>query len=171
MNKIVLILSLKLLLSVELISFESTLGILKNVESNSRQIFNIGQNSFVCSPYGVFTLEKIYSNAKPNSRCQKSIQNFYLKYSNLQQFAQRKLKVQQMYKIELKEKGCVFYSDGQKTYAEVLVENGLAVVDPNFADKEFKYSYNDVQKSAKSLKIGLWKERIIDDCLSSFNKK
>ena len=65
----------------------------------------------------------------------------------------------------------ILYSDAQKTYAEALIENGLAVVKPNFLDKEFKYSYSNAQKSAKLLKKGLWKERIIDDCTSSFNKK
>ena len=156
-----------LFLLTQLFSSESQLAILSNISSNSAQEFSISGSRFICRPYGVLALEELSQNSKIGSICQKSIQNFYLKNPTLKQFAQLKLHYMQMYKLEFKKSRCILYAQGQKSYSELLLESGLAVVKPIFLDDEFSYSFSKAQKSAKLLKRGVWKEKIMNNCIES----
>ncbi len=171
MHKLFFILFLNFFSLLTLHASESILATLSNISSNSVQEFSLSQTRFLCRSYGVLTLEELSQNAKFNSVCQESIKVFYLKYPNLEQYAQQKLKIMQKYKIEFREGRCILYANGQESYSELLLKNGLAVLKPVFMDKEFRYTYNKAQKNAKLLKKGIWAEAIIHNCMESLYKK
>jgi hypothetical protein len=170
MHKIVYFFILDLFLTFSLYAKEPTTAILDNVVSNEVQQFHIGSYGFRCVPYGVLSLEKLYTNSKLTSVCQKSIYNFYKKYPNLKYYSQKILKTQQMYHIEFKNQECILYALGEKTLSELLLENGLAVRKPIFRDEEFKYLFYKAQLKAKTNKYGMWKENIINDCIVELYK-
>ena len=157
-------------MNVLLSAKEPTVVILDNVISNEVQEFRIGEYSFRCIPYGVLSLERLYSNSKLTSRCQKSIYDFYKKYPDLKYYAQRILKREQMYHVEFKNQECILYASGEKTFSELLLENGLAVINPMFRDEEFKYVFNKAQLNAKMNKYGMFKENIINNCIVELYK-
>ena len=128
MHKIVYFFILHMFMNVLLSAKEPTVVILDNVISNEVQEFRIGEYSFRCIPYGVLSLERLYSNSKLTSRCQKSIYDFYKKYPDLKYYAQRILKREQMYHVEFKNQECILYASGEKTFSELLLENGLATL-------------------------------------------
>ena len=149
---------------------EPIVAILDNIPSNAYQEFHIKNYAFSCSTYGVVPIEKLYLNATLNSTCQKKISDFYKTDPNSKYFAQRVLKVQQQYHLEFKEGECTLYALGQKTFSELLLENGLAIIKPLFRDDEFKYLFNQAQKRAKANKKGMWKDNVIKSCIAELYK-
>lgn len=171
MKKIIYIFVLQLIILTNIYAKESTLATLTNILSNELQEFRISQNSFICKPYGIVTLEKLAKNADMDSTCRKSISEFYAKNPDLEQFSFLELKVMQTYHIEFSENECILYSHGQKTYSELLLENGLAVLKPIFKDEEFKHSFFKAQQRAKIMKKGMFKEKILFNCISGLYEK
>jgi hypothetical protein len=142
------------------------MAILNNVISNETQKFSIGNYSFICEPYGILTLEKLYSHSKINSTCQDKIKNFYKKHPNLRYFSDSILHIRQMYHVEFKTTECVVYARGQKTLSEILLEEGLALREELFNDEEFNYLFLKAQKRAKFNKKGVWEEDILSECIN-----
>ena len=73
----------------------------------------------------------------------------------------------QRYSLVIKDNNrCIINVSGEKTLSEFLLEEGLAVKKPLFKDKEYSYYfYRSEQKAKENLK-GVWKEKIIKDCVS-----
>jgi len=149
---------------------EPFLAILTKTESNEIQIFRFSSYTITCSPYGVTSLEKLYFNSKDGSSCKKSIELFYRKNPQAEYYWANKLKVMQMYHIEIKPKSCVVHVDGLKTYSELLLENGLAIKKPFFDDYEYNAVFTKAQTKAKNLKIGFWSEQLFNDCIAESYK-
>jgi len=170
MHNLVYFFILYMFSTLRLFAVEPTVAILDNVVSNGVQEFHVGSYSFVCTPYGVLSVEKLYSNSKLSSKCQENIYNFYQKYPDLRYYTQNSLKVEQMYHLEFKNQECVLYAFGEKTLSELLLENGLAVVKPLFRDDEFNYPFHEAQMRAKMNKLGMWKENVVNSCIEEFYK-
>jgi hypothetical protein len=170
MYKIVYFLVFGLYMNTFLYAKEPYLAILDNVVSNEIQEFHTAGYSFICKPYGVLSIEELYNNSKLDSVCRKSIYTFYEKYPTSRYYAQKILRVQQMYHIEFKNRECILYALGEKTLSELLVENGLAVVKPIFKDEEFRYLFFEAQMRAKVGKHGLWREKITNKCIEEVYK-
>lgn len=151
---------------VNLEAKEPTIAILKSISSNDTQRFQINSNSFICEPYGVVSLEKIYAKSKKDSLCRKSIDEFYVKNRKLLYFSQSFLKLFQGYHIELKNLECVVYAKGQTTLSELLLSEGLAVNKNGFKDREFSSVYEKVSRTAKRDKKGVWNSSVLKDCAS-----
>lgn len=166
MRKIICLPLLYIFLAHSLSAKEPTMAILTNIITNSTQKFNIGNYNFYCEPYGVISLEKLYARSAPESKCRESIVGFYNRHPDLKYFTQEVMKVMQMYHLEFKEKQCIIYARGQKTLSELLLENGLALIKPNFDDEEFRYLFYKAQLNAKISKSGMWSEQIDKDCVS-----
>ncbi len=147
-----------------LIGAEPILATLNNIDSNEIQKFKIAQKSFYCRPYGVTSIDKLYSNSQNNSSCKKSIESFYKKNPYSKYFALKILKTKQMYHIEHKNDSCIVYAKGAKSYSELLLERGLAVIKPLFKDEEFSSSFKKAQARAKSSKLGIWKSNLLIEC-------
>jgi len=148
-----------------LLAKEPTLAILKDVHTNGRQKYGIKNYTFECTPYGVVSLEKLYSASPEKSQCRKDIVSFYKKNPNLQNYSLQELHTMQTYHIEFRQENCIVYSHGQVTLSEMLVLNGLALVKLVFEDDEFRFAFLRAQMSAKEKQKGLWKETIYESCL------
>jgi len=158
-------LSLIIAQKTPLLAKEPTLAILKDVHTNGMQRYGIKNYTFVCTPYGVVSLEKLYTRSPKKSQCRKEIANFYKKNPNLQNYSLSQLHTMQSYHIEFKEEKCLVHSHGEVTLSEMLLLNGLALVKLGFDDDEFRFAFVGAQKSAKEKKKGLWKETIYESCL------
>lgn len=139
--------------------------------SNDMQRFSANNYSFECTPYGISTLERLYNNSKENSPCQKSIEKFYKKNPLLKYYADKLFKYKQIYHIEVKNTECLIYAKGQMNFSELLLGEGLALMQLNFNDEEFKAYFSSLQAKARREKKGLWGENIFNDCISELDRK
>jgi hypothetical protein len=148
-----------------IIAKEPLLAMLENTLSNEIQKFGINNYSFKCKPYGVLTLERLYSDAKKGSLCQSSIDDFYKKNPKLKYYSEMILEYKQRYHIEIKETECIIYAKGEMTLSELLLNEGLAIKKPTLKDEEFDDYFTLAQRKAKIEKKGLWKEKIFNSCI------
>lgn len=154
-----------------LFSKEPTLAILNLVISNTSQKFSIRNYSFECRAYGVVSIEDVMQKNSSSSSCRDSLNNLYSNNNRLQYFSDALLKSQQMYSLEFKNSECLLYANGQKTLSEFLLEEGLAALELNFKDNEFRYSFVKAELRAKRVKKGIWSKEIGNKCLADFISK
>ena len=148
-----------------LLAREPFLATLMKVSSNDIQIFKYGSIEFICTTYGAITIDEIYKYADKTSRCKKSIDLFYKKEKALRYYTNSKLKVYQLYSLIIKEDHrCLINISGEKTLSEFLIEEGLAVKQPDFNDKEYNYYFEMSEKKAKEGLAGIWANNIMKDC-------
>jgi hypothetical protein len=169
MNKIVSLLFL-VFFSI-LPAQEPTLGILKSINSNTQQLFTLSNNTYVCNAYGIIGLEKLSRNTTLNDACKKNVEKFYTKNIKAKYFSESKLYKMQMYHIEFKKNECLLFASGEKTLAELLLREGLALLQANFKDVEYLYVYTIAQENARLEQKGLWKDSIVRDCIAEIYKK
>lgn len=142
---------------------EPTLAILKKIYSNNLQQIIINSYVLKCNAYGITSIEELREENLNNSVCQESINNFYKKNLNTKYFIFNLLKIEEIYHLEFRKNQCILYANGEKTLSEILLENGLALIDTKI-DKEFRYSFFKAQKKAKFNKLGIWREQIPKKC-------
>jgi len=150
---------------------EPTLAILQNVNSASIQKFTIANSSFYCDAYAVIGVDKLAMNSSVDSTCKKSLGGFYKRNPQTKYYSQELLKVLQTYHVEFKEEKCIVFAQGEITLSELLLKEGLAVLEPNFKDDEYKAIFRNAQISAKMNRKGLWGESIMRDCIAEIYKK
>jgi len=158
-------------LTLTLDAKEPVLAILLNIYSNGSQKFNMGRYHLTCESYGIFTLENLRTNSQLNSTCRESIDTFFIKHPDLKYYSYDILKIKQMYHIEVKEKECIVYALGEKSLSELLLEKGLAVVNPLFVDEEFRFSFKRAQSRAISQGNGMYKDTVLRNCMRVFSKE
>ncbi|WP_455756406.1 thermonuclease family protein [Sulfurimonas sp.] len=149
---------------------EPTIAILTNIISNDIQQFKIGDYQFYCKPYGVFTIDELYKEAKLDSTCKKTISSFYAKRKDLLHYAESKMKIMQSYPLKYKNNRCIINVEGEKSLSEFLLQEGLALKKPKLEDKEYEYYLFKAQYEAKITKKGIWKKNIIRECVSNIYK-
>jgi hypothetical protein len=146
---------------------------LESVLSNSDQIFYLrNRDSFyLCQPYGVITLEDIYRNSKENSVCRDVLEKFYMQHADKKYFTLNHLKLQQYYMVNIYKDGrCIIHSDGMVSLSQKLLQKGLAMIQPNFHNKEYEYLFQKAQNNAIMGKKGLWNSTINHDCKAQYYK-
>ncbi len=144
--------------------------ILKDIISNNVQQFNFRNYTFYCTPYGILTLDDLYTSNSVSKGCKKKIDELFIKRPDLKYFTNSKMHIEQMYSIELKEKKCVIYASGQKTLAELLLENGLAVVKPGFSDEEFHNYFKKAQRRGEHSNEGIYRDNTLRACIVEIYK-
>ena len=149
---------------------EPIIAKLVKVDSNAVQKFSISNYTFYCRPYGILNLDELHNNSSLKSKCRQKIKSYYSKHPRELYFAQTLFKRGQGYHIEFKEKSCVVYAQGQYTYSELLLRQGLAVRKRNFTDPEFKASFYKAQKIAIMREKGIWKDEVIKNCVAEMYK-
>ena len=169
MNKTLYFLIISTLFSPFVYSKEPTLATLRTVSSNSSQKFSIKRYDFLCNAYGVVSIEDLYLESKIDSECKKSINKFYRQNPNSKYFSANILKLRSNYHIEFRNNRCILYAKGLNTLSEMLLVNGLAIKKSMFKDKEFDYSFNQAQISAKVNKVGIYKNEIKSKCVSELS--
>ena len=145
---------------------EPTMAILKNVYANDFQQFTYHNYSFLCKPYGIVSLEDIYKSPTSSTVCKKKVIEFYIKNPNSEYFAQKLLKVSQMYHVDVqKDLTCLIFANGMRTLSEELIRNGLAIKKPYMKDEIYKYKFDLAQKKARYHKTGLYKDPVLKNCM------
>lgn len=144
---------------------EMTVGLLTSIESNTKQTLLYNNRPLFCEPFGILTLEKISSNRATPQECRSHIERFYKVDPHAKQFARDHLHIQQSYHFEIMKEGCVLYANGEETYSEMLLRNGLALIDPAFDQKEWNMRLKRAQQGAQMQKGGLHDTEIGKFCI------
>jgi len=167
MHKILYFYILQAVLVSSLHAKEPILSILFDITSNGSQKFNIGNYNFRCNSYAIETIEELYYRDETSSECKKSIENFYTKNPKLKYFSEYLLHVKQEYHVDFRNSECILYAKGEKTLSEILLENGLGILNKPFKDREFEYSFKKAQHKATINKIGLWGDKKLRSCFEA----
>lgn len=144
---------------------EITVGLLTSIENNSKLRLLYQNATVVCEPFGVVTLEKMATNGASPQECQAEINAFYKAHPHDKQFAREHLHVQQSYHYETIKEGCVLYANGPESYSEMLLRQGLALVDPSFNNSEWNAKLKRAQQGAQIHKTGLHETLIRKFCI------
>lgn len=139
-------------------------AILSSVESNAAMrllFYNIG---FLCEPYAIIPLEKMAASAPDPQGCRNAIAQWYRTHPQEKKFAHRHLHLQQSYRFERRKEGCILYANGPESYSEMLLLYGLAVIAPDFDDKEWNGRLRRAQRGAERNKSGLHDSAIRESC-------
>lgn len=148
------------------------LPILDKVISNTVIGLQLDNSHFYCSQYGIYGLDAFLTQEKVSPYCKDRVKEVLQRYPSIHSFTQQHLKLYQRYHVVFKEGQCQLFSDGPKSYAEVLVEKGIAVVEPKFKKRD--YYYYKLQKAQRRAKIGqrgIWEAFGMDECIQSLYKE
>ena len=140
-------------------------GILKSIDDNTKVHLLYNNIPISCEPFGIIPLEKISPNAPSPEECSSRIEKFYRSSPHDKVFAKEHFKIHQSYHFELIESGCVLYANGLETYSEMLISQGLAIMDPKFENNEWSGRLNRVQKGAEKRQMGIFKEELREFCI------
>jgi len=117
-----------------------------------------------CIPYGVITLEGLAAEAALKEACRQRINDYFRQAPEDADFGSRQLKPQQFYRIERRETGCILYARGRRSYAELLLESGLALVREGFDDALWYARYQRAQEGARRHRRGIWSDPYWAEC-------
>jgi hypothetical protein len=115
-----------------------------SIENNSAMTLLDNNKPVKCEPHGIKTLEWMIRDAASVGECKKSIDIFYISHPHERLYAQEHLHLYQTYHYEKSDKGCILYANGPESYSEMLLNEGLAIVD----DKYDNYEWNEKLKRA-----------------------
>lgn len=144
---------------------EITIGLLTSIESNAKQTLLYQNRVVPCEPFGIVTLEKMVQNGASPQECKKAVETFYASHPYQRQFVREHLILQQSYHYETIPEGCVLYANGTETYSEMLLRNGLALVDPAFDQKEWNAKLKRAEAGAEKEREGLHETLIRKWCI------
>lgn len=144
---------------------EITIGLLTSIENNSKFHLIYNNAHFTCEPFGIITLEKMAENGVNPTECKNAVENYYRSYPHDKQFAKEHLYTQQSYHFEMMKEGCVLYGNGPESYSEMLLRNGLAVIDPAFDNAEWNTKLKRSQQGAQFQKTGMHDTQIRKFCI------
>lgn len=165
------IIKIYLFVSVVLFADEPIGMNLENIIANDSLVFSVKQSYFNCYPYGVIPLEKLLRDKHVSKVCQNEYLIFKKRYPKLYFFAFYHLHVRQNYMVKLQKEGCLIFSKGKKTYSEILLEQGLAIIDPKIKNQEYDFYFFNAQARAKREKKGLWGDPAMQKCKAELLRK
>jgi len=142
-----------------------SIGLLTSIESNGGMRMLYHNIPFRCEPFGVIVLERMVQNAPDPKECQNRIDQYYAAHPADKYFGIRHLHIQQGYHFEMQKEGCVLYANGPESYSEMLLRNGLAIVDTNIDNKEWNAKLRRAQQGAEKEKAGLHDTQIRKFCI------
>lgn len=142
-----------------------TVGLLVGVESNAKQTLLYRNGTVGCEPFGIIPLEKMALSAPDAAKCTAAIQQYYAEYPSKRFFARQNLRLQQSYHYETIKEGCVLYANGPESYSEMLLRNGLALIDPKFDNVEWNGRLKWALAGGERAKRGLHGTQIRASCI------
>lgn len=144
---------------------EMTVGIMNSIENNAKQTILHRNSTIVCEAFGVIPLEKMVENGASPQECRKHINEFYRAYPGKKVFSKEHLYLQQTYHYERITDGCILYANGAETLSEMLLREGIAVIDPAFNNAEWNGRLKKAQSGAQRNKAGLHDTLIQKFCI------
>jgi len=148
---------------------EITVGLLTSIENNAKVNLLYKNIPISCEPFGVITLEKMALNGVNPQECRSAIESYYRAHPHDKSFAREHLHIQQSYHYETIKGGCVLYANGIETYSEMLLRNGLALIDPAFDNSEWNGKLKRSHQGAQIQKNGLHDTQIRAFCIKEEN--
>ena len=145
---------------------EITVGLLVGIESNAKQTLLYQNRSVPCEPFGVIPLEKMVLTAPDRGKCTAAINQYYAEHPSERLFARRNLRLQQSYHYETIKEGCVLYGNGPESYSEMLLRNGLALIDPTFDNVEWNGRLKQALAGGERAQKGLHDTQIRASCIN-----
>ena len=137
-----------------------------DIKSSTLLRFGYKQFHYDCIPYGVVTLEQVYSKKNITNLCKQKIKRFFATNVKLYHIAAYRLKVMQFYMVELKkDQECLVNLQGMRSYSEFLLSQGFAVVRRGFRDEVYGYYFDRAQKTARVQKRGVWSDPSLLECI------
>ena len=122
--------------------------------------------SLMCKPYGVRTLQEIMQMPKTSPYCKEKFTLFFQNHPHASYFAHTLLHLRAFYPLYMQKDGrCLVSVKGMKSYSEVLLENGLAVVEKGLLDEENLYRLQRAQERAQRNKKGLFSNPETTKCV------
>lgn len=118
-----------------------------------------------CEPFGIIPLERMAATGASPELCRSEIQKFYHSHPHLKHFAREHLYIQQSYHYETVGNQCILYANAQESYSEMLLNEGLAVMDSKTDNKEWNEKFKRAEKGAKSHQSGLHETLIGKYCI------
>ncbi len=163
-----------LLIGIGFVSFldatEPKIMILDRIHNNGEYTFRYRQSLYVCKPYGVWTLDMVYTKQGMGKVCKKALKRFIISNPKLHNFAKYRLHREQSYHVERKKNGCVIFLAGKKTFSEELLSAGLAIKEPFFNDEECNVYFHHATQNAKLHRRGIWQDIRLQNCIAEFFK-
>ncbi len=138
-----------------LCSAEITIALLRSVPSNAEVNLLYRNSAFACPPVGVTPLEKLPFSAPDPQGCRVRVEAFMASSPEARTYGARHLHTQQSYRFERIAQGCVLYANGPESYSEMLLKEGLALIDPVFDHREWNYRLKRAQTGAEKMKKGV----------------
>lgn len=145
--------------------------ILDAIYANDSYLFHHAQDQTMCTPYGVWTIERALRRSDIGSVCKKALNEFLLHNPKLRYFSSYKMHVEQGYRIALRNGECIIYLGSKQTLSEALLQAGVAIEQPGFSDEEFRYRFYQALRAAKINKRGIWSDAKMRSCMSEFFKE
>lgn len=143
---------------------EIMLGQLVGIENNSKIRLRDNNIPVVCEPFGIKTFEWLVRDAKNPAECQQSIETFYRSHPHTRVYAHEHLRTYQTYHYEKIRNGCILYANGPESYSEMLLNEGLAIVDERVDNKEWNAKLKRAQIRGKNRKEALYESDILAKC-------
>ncbi|MDD5051523.1 MAG: hypothetical protein PHO27_02180 [Sulfuricurvum sp.] len=144
---------------------EIEVGLLISIDSNSKVKLLSKNISVPCEAFGILPLDEILKKAVNPKECQAQIEIFYHTHPHEKVFAAEHLTIQQNYHYEEINGECVLYANGLESYSEMLLRQGLAIIDPTFNNKEWNGKLLRAKKGAEVEKLGLYDTEIRKYCI------
>lgn len=135
-----------------------------SIENNSAMLLLDHNSPIRCEPHGIKTIEWLIRDAKSVGECQKSVDAFYLSHPHERLYAQEHLHLHQTYPYEKRNNRCILYGNGPESYSEMLLNEGLAVLDETYDDKEWNERLKRAFTRGQKKKEGLQESDILQKC-------
>lgn len=144
---------------------ESGIGILLSIDSNDRQTLLYRNNPVVCEPFGILTLERMLRETFTPNECRKEVEAYYTAHPHERRYAREHLYLRHSYRFEKSQAGCILYANGAESYIEILLREGLAIVDPKLQSREWEGRLKRIESGALQQKKGLHDTLIRKFCI------
>lgn len=144
---------------------DTDVALLQSVDSNAQIRLSYQNIPFVCKPAGIIPLETMAFNAPDPKECRNRVEAYYRSHPSDRSYGAQRLYDRQTYHFKMIKEGCVLYGNGPESYSEMLLSQGLALVDPLFDNPEWNARLRRAQKGAEIQKKGLHDSQIRVFCI------
>lgn len=141
------------------------LGQMKTIENNAAMTLLDNNHPVKCEPHGIKTLEWLIRDAASSAECQKSVDAFYYSHPHERLYAQEHLHLYQTYHYEKNDNGCILYANGPESYSEMLLNEGLAIIDEKYDNSEWNAKLKRALLRGKSKKESIHDTDILEKCI------
>ncbi len=154
-----------LLALVNVLLFCAEPALILHVENNALLHVSFDNRERFCQPYGITTLEMLMEQSRSNEICYNALADFYLRHPLQKHYAERLFQIRQQYMVEEFGDYCQIMVSGKRSYASLLLREGLAIVPLKFDDAFVAYGYRRLERGARNTEKGIWADPVLRNCM------